>query len=138
MVTVLPRHDSISGVHKGGALKGRGLGMGRGSDGWGSGRGWGYRPLLPGGGKQALDGGDEDEHDEGAHQVGLEHLVPHLGVLAGEKQRFQTMEEKAFASNTRRQQHAPEGVGGGTSTGELTSDLYKHLPLTIQNQETDS
>lgn len=38
-------------------------------------------PFLPGGGKQALDGGNEDEHDEGAHQVGLEDLVPHLGVL---------------------------------------------------------
>lgn len=32
-----------------------------------------------------MDGGDEDEHDEGAHQVGLEDLVPHLGVLQGER-----------------------------------------------------
>lgn len=37
--------------------------------------------FLPGGGKQTLDGGDENEHDESAHQVGLEHLIPHLGVL---------------------------------------------------------
>lgn len=32
-----------------------------------------------------MDGCDEDEHDEGAHQVGLEHLVSHLGVLHREK-----------------------------------------------------
>lgn len=43
------------------------------------------RLPLPGGREQALDGGDEDEHDEGAHQVGLEDLVPHLGVLQGEQ-----------------------------------------------------
>lgn len=34
-----------------------------------------------------MDGGDEDEHDEGAHQVGLEHLVPHLGVLRRVKEK---------------------------------------------------
>lgn len=33
-----------------------------------------------------MDGGDEDEHDEGAHQVGLEHLIPHLGVLQHERE----------------------------------------------------
>lgn len=50
-------------------------------------------PPLPGRGKQALDGGDEDEHDEGAHQVGFEHLVPHLGVLQHEKKRKEKEEE---------------------------------------------
>lgn len=45
-----------------------------------------FLERIPGGGKQALDGGDEDEHDEGAHQVGLEHLVPHLGVLQQERE----------------------------------------------------
>ena len=43
-----------------------------------------------------MDGGDEDEHDEGAHQVGLEHLVPHLGVLGGrraERERERRKEE---------------------------------------------
>lgn len=37
--------------------------------------------LLPGGREQALDSGDEDQYNEGAHQVGLEDFVPHLGVL---------------------------------------------------------
>lgn len=32
-----------------------------------------------------MDGCDEDEHNEGAHQVGLEDLIPHLGVLHREK-----------------------------------------------------
>ena len=43
-----------------------------------------------------MDGGDEDEHDEGAHQVGLEHLVPHLGVLhrAKEKKKRKKKEEE--------------------------------------------
>lgn len=41
-------------------------------------------PLLPGRRQQALNGRDEDEHDEGAHQVGLEHFVPHLGILHNE------------------------------------------------------
>lgn len=42
--------------------------------------------VLPGRRKQTLDGGDEDEHDEGANQVGLEHLIPHLGVLHRERE----------------------------------------------------
>ncbi len=52
--------------------------------------------VLPGRGKKALDGGDEDEHNEGAHQVGLEHLVPHLGILHHdrEKKTRQKEEEK--------------------------------------------
>lgn len=41
-----------------------------------------------------MDGGDEDEHDEGAHQVGLEHLVPHLGVLRREKEKKKREEEE--------------------------------------------
>lgn len=30
---------------------------------------------------EQLHGHDEEEQDEGAHQIGLEHLVPHLGKL---------------------------------------------------------
>lgn len=52
------------------------------------------RSLLPGRGKQVLDGGDEDEHDEGAHQVGLEHLIPHLRVLQHERQTKKKEEEE--------------------------------------------
>lgn len=41
-----------------------------------------------------MDGGDEDEHDEGAHQVGLEHLVPHLGVLHREREKKKKKRKK--------------------------------------------
>lgn len=64
--------------------------------------------LLPGGGKQALDGGDEDEHDEGAHQVGLEHLVPHLGVLHSEREK------------KRREKRGRGGEGGDGETSFQT------------------
>lgn len=41
-----------------------------------------------------MDGGDEDEHDEGAHQVGLEHLVPHLGVLHRQREEEEQRERR--------------------------------------------
>lgn len=41
-----------------------------------------------------MDGGDEDEHDEGAHQVGLEHLIPHLRVLQHEQEERKEEEEE--------------------------------------------
>lgn len=50
--------------------------------------------VLPGRGQQALNGGDEDEHNEGAHQVGLEHLVSHLGVLHGDRREIKKREEE--------------------------------------------
>ena len=49
---------------------------------------------LPGGRKQTLYGGDEDEDDEGTHQVRLEHLVSHLGVLRRDEEAEEEEEEE--------------------------------------------
>ena len=38
---------------------------------------------LPGGGDECLGGHEEEEHDEGANQVGVEHFISHLGELWG-------------------------------------------------------
>lgn len=74
-------------------------------------------PLLPGRGKQALDSCDEDEHDEGAHQVGLEDLVPHLGVLHREKG-----EGKEKGGRSRRRRWRKDGETGFQS--ENTPDTH--------------
>lgn len=63
-----------------------------------------------------MDGGDEDEHDEGAHQVGLEHLVPHLGVLGG--RRAEREREKEGGRRRRRGEDGETGVQ--TDEGDRT------------------
>lgn len=55
-----------------------------------------------------MDGGDEDEHDEGAHQVGLEHLVPHLGVL--HRQREEEEQREREGGGRRRGEDGETGV----------------------------
>lgn len=59
-----------------------------------------------------MDGCDEDEHDEGAHQVGLEDLVPHLGVLQHEKEK------------TKRK----GGGGGGGGEGKMRETSFQSEP----------
>lgn len=44
-----------------------------------------WLPLLPGGWDEGLCSQEEEQHDEGADQVGVEHLIPHLGELDKEK-----------------------------------------------------
>ena len=42
--------------------------------------------CLPGGGDKGLGSHEEEEHDEGANQVGVEHFISHLGELEGKNE----------------------------------------------------
>lgn len=42
-------------------------------------------PPLPGSRDEGLRSQEGEQHDEGADQVGVEHLIPHLGELDKEK-----------------------------------------------------
>lgn len=81
-----------------------------------------FLERIPGGGKQALDGGDEDEHDEGAHQVGLEDLVPHLGVLQQERE-DRGREEKDEEAGLQTDATGDAPRHGDTCNGSTTSSF---------------
>lgn len=44
-------------------------------------------------------GGDEEEHNEGANQVGLENFIPHLRVLEQEKKKGESADSEGETGN---------------------------------------